>query len=82
MNIFTTTENMIMYAFRYSLGRRTGAVSEVVDYIKENWHKLEPFTQDQMKHEIEDAIRMDNAGDQCDIDQWRSILELEPTVYE
>lgn len=76
-NQFLVSENMIMWAFRYALGRRTGAVTDVVDHLKENWWKLKLFTQDQIKDEIKRAIELETAGDNCDVVSWQEILELE-----
>ena len=76
MKEFLVSENMIMWAFRYSLGRRTGAVSDVIETLKKHWQKLEPFTQGQIKQEIGQAIGLDQAGDKCDVDHWAEILKL------
>ena len=65
-----------MWAFRYALGRRTGAVTDVVDHLKMHWKKLEPFTQEQIKEEIQSAIDRWDAGQSCDVDSWKEILEL------
>ena len=71
------SENMIMWAFRYALGRRTGAVWDVVSQLKEHWTKLEQHTRDQIKHEIEIAIDQDRAGDDCDVKTWNEIFEFD-----
>ncbi len=65
-----------MWAFRYALGRRTGAVDDVVRHIKMYWDQLEPFTQNQIREEINTAIGTERAGDQCDIDSWKEIFSL------
>lgn len=75
MTEFIVSENMIMWAFRYALGRRTGAVSDVADNLKMNWDKLEQFTRDQIKKEIQIAIDKREAGDDCDIKRWEEILK-------
>jgi hypothetical protein len=69
-------EDIIFFAFRYALGRRTGAVSMVCDYLKEHWKELSVTTQKQIKHEIQETISKDQAGDQCDIANWQEILDL------
>ena len=71
---FKVSENMIMWAFRYALGRRTGAVTDVVIFLIANWNKLEPFTQKQIQKEIREAIDMDLAGNHIDVVQWKSLL--------
>lgn len=73
---FKVNENYIMWGFRYALGRRTGAVLDVVTQLKNCWSDLHPFTQNQIKEEITTAINTDRAGDNCDIDSWREILKL------
>jgi hypothetical protein len=70
------TENMIMWAFRYALGRRTGAVTDVVENLKVNWDSLQKFTKAQIQDEIEIAIKQDWAGSQRDISQWLEVLKL------
>lgn len=76
-NKFLVSENTIMWAFRYALGRRTGAVQDVCMTLKNNWKELEPFTQDQIKIEIQVAIDREQAGMDCDIRSWSEILSLE-----
>ncbi len=74
--VFSVNENYIMWGFRYALGRRTGAVSDVVNTLKRVWKDITPFTQDQIKQEIELAISRDEAGDECDIERWEEISQL------
>lgn len=76
MTTFLVSENTIMWAFRYALGRRTGAVSDVVDTLKNNWEQLRPETREQIRQEIVEAITQDRAGDQCDIDTWKQLWGL------
>ena len=72
---FLIKENIIMWAFRYALGRRTGAVQDVIECLDKNWKSLEQFTRDQIKIEIKIAIDKDQAGDKCDVDNWKRVLE-------
>lgn len=44
--------DIIFYAFRYALGRHTGAVGQVVDYIIKNWKDIPEKDKVQMKEEI------------------------------
>ena len=69
-------EDIIIYAFRYALGRRSGAVIEVSDYLINNWSMLAEHTKDQIVHEIEGAMKRNEAGMDCDIKQWQRILSL------
>lgn len=73
-DIFLVNEDMLMWAFRYALGRKTGAVSSVVNHLKVSWDRLRPFTQDQIQREINIAIDRGDAGDDCDIELWRELL--------
>lgn len=74
---FLVDENMLMWAFRYALGRRTGAVMNVCDHLKMHWKKLKPQTQQQIKDEIRDyPTKYSKLGDQCDIESWEEILNL------
>ena len=72
---FIVQENIIMWAFRYALGRRTGAVQDVIDCLDKNWNQLKQFTRDQIKIEIKIAIDRDEAGSQCDVKNWKRVLE-------
>jgi len=73
---FKVSEDMLMWAFRYALGRCTGAITDVVEHLKMHWKKLRPFTQRQIKNEIHTAITMARAGDKCDIERWGEISDL------
>jgi len=69
-------EDIIFFAFRYALGRRTGVVGTVVDHLKEHWSELADHTQVQIKREIKIAIREKRAGMSCDVKNWKEIIEL------
>lgn len=72
---FKVEENIIMWAFRYALGRRTGVVESVICCLMYNWNNLSKFTRNQIIREIDIAIKTDNAGSQCDIKNWQRIKE-------
>ena len=67
-------EDIVFFAFRYALGRRTGSVGIVVDYLQNNWKLLTDRTQNQIQKEIGEAISKDEAGAKCDIEEWRKLL--------
>ena len=71
---FEVDENMLFWAFRYALGRRTGAVDSVVKHLKMHWDNLSPQTREQISEEISTAITRDEAGAECDIESWRWFL--------
>ena len=67
---------MVCFAFRYALGRRTGAVDIVVDHLTRHWPRLNRFDRNQIKKEIVDAIKRGDAGSDCDVTEWESVLQL------
>lgn len=70
-------EDVLFYAFRYALGRRTGAVSFMVDRLKENWDNLPPTTKEQIQGEIRKYNDLHGSlGGDCDIRAWQEILDL------
>ena len=69
-------DHIIFYAFRYCLGRRTYAVSEMVSYLFNNWNNISKRVRDKITEEIANAIENKRAGMECDIKQWEKILEL------
>ena len=76
MKEFTVSESIIMWAFRYALGRKTYVVEEVANCLKENWEKIADHTKICIKEEITAAIALGHAGMDCDIKNWKQILEL------
>ena len=75
--MFEVEENMVVFAFRYALGRKTYAVKEVSDYLIDNWHRFSPHTKDQIVRDIDRAIEINEAGHECDINAWKRIILLE-----
>ena len=75
-------ENIIVYAFRYTLGRSTYAVSEMVEVLIDNWGVLSLRTRMLICKEIETAIYENGQyGWEMDKKEWLKILEL-PNVKE
>lgn len=71
-------ETITMYAFRYALGRRTYAASDMVEYIIKYWNFMRKETRNQIKSEINQyKERYGNLGDSCDEEQWNRILNKE-----
>jgi len=71
MNISNDT---ILAAFRYALGRQTYIVSSVVEDILKNWDNIDNNLKNLIKKEIEEAIEQNRAGMECDIKEWKKIL--------
>lgn len=69
--------DLLVCSFRYALGRRTGMVSTIADYLKEDWNKLNGWQQKQIQSDISHSIEHGLAGDDCDIVTWKEILKLE-----
>lgn len=67
--------DLLVCSFRYALGRRSAMPSIVVEYLKEDWHKLEEWQQKQIKGDIRHAIEHGCAGDDCDVETWKRILQ-------
>ncbi len=68
--------SMLIFSFRYALGRMSVAVSMVADNIVDNWGSLHVRLKEQIKQEITEAILHKKAGMQCDVDQWQRVLDL------
>lgn len=68
--------DVLIYAFRYTLGRRTYAPHTVISILKDNWSLLSDGDKNLYKREIKAAIEDNMAGDDCDIKAWESILRL------
>lgn len=66
---------MVIAAFRYCLGRRTYIVSSCVDWLLFWWDDLDDVTKNLIVKEIQEALDRDWAGDDCDVDCWKRILE-------
>lgn len=68
---------ILISAFRYALGRRTYMPGVVVGVIKDQWLNLSPHDRSQIQGDIRHAIECNMAGDDCDVDVWRKLLELD-----
>ena len=71
--------DLLIYAFRYALGRRTYAVSTIVELLKSNWDTLSEGDKWLYINEIKEYKEIygeKGLGDLCDISSWNSVLEL------
>ncbi len=73
---FERPEVILMFSFRYALGRKSMASVTVVDEVVSNWRKLSIEMKEQIKRETTEAILHKKAGMQCDVDQWQRVLDL------
>ncbi len=71
-----TDENILVFAFRYALGRKTTAPGIVANVLINRWNDLKPHTQIQVQREIGSAMAMGEAGSSIDLDTWQAVLAL------
>lgn len=68
---------IIIYAFRYALGRMSGSVSDVCDCIKENVDNFKSWELKQIVDEIKQHEELyGNLGQECDKQQWYNLIEF------
>lgn len=67
---------MLMYAFRYALGRRSYAVGDVADALIAHIGDLRPDWRRQIIRDIDDAIEDGRAGDFDDAQRWRHVANV------
>lgn len=73
--------DIVFYAFRYALGRKTYAVADVCMYVSKYKKELSSRVRRAMITEIEAAIARDQAGMDIDIACWDK-LKNELKEYE
>lgn len=73
-------KTLLVCSFRYALGRCTYASSEVPEIIKRHKEHLEPWIIDQFIRDIERAIKLNDAGDLCDVASWLEFKDWLQTV--
>ncbi len=66
--------DLLVYAFRYALGRRTGAPADVARVLVCHGVVLPAWQRDQITKEITLAIKHQTAGAPCDVDEWMKVL--------
>jgi hypothetical protein len=76
MKLKHTDETILVFAFRYALGRKSAAPGIVADHLIKRWADLAPHSQAQVKEEIATAISRGDAGDPCDVETWQGVLKL------
>ena len=65
---------IIGYALRYALGRQTFAPTDVVEAIITNIDKFSFSELILFCTEIEDAIKNNRAGAECDVQTWQGLI--------
>lgn len=69
-------EALLVYAFRYALGRMTYSVYDVTSAIIEHKQVLAQSTRDLIMGEIAQAVIRDEAGMDCDMALWLEVTEV------
>lgn len=68
-------ERILVYAFRYALGRQTGAVADVSQTLIAVAASLPVDVRRQIQSEIDDAIRAGRAGAGMDVRMWQTVRD-------
>lgn len=68
---------VLIYAFRYALGRSTYAVWTMCRVIESAWPQLSAGDRKLIKREIRNAIMDKMAGMDMDAAEWSQLLDLE-----
>jgi hypothetical protein len=71
----STEETILVFAFRYALGRRSTAPGIVANHLIKQWANLAPHSKAQIREEIRTAINRGDAGHPCDVETWREVLD-------
>jgi hypothetical protein len=66
---------ILIYAFRYALGRMTYSVSTMVEVLDRNWEVLKTHEKELIQREIRFAISNECIGMKCDKEQWQKLLD-------
>lgn len=69
------TNAMVLYAFRYCLGRASAAPSDCVAYLINHWNEFDPLLQQRIVEEIQQALDANQAGMACDRASWQQVLD-------
>lgn len=64
---------VLMYAFRYALGRQTYAVGDMADQLLAHADALRPDWKGQIVRDIQEALRNDAAGHAMDRERWLEV---------
>lgn len=68
------SEDIMFWAFRYTLGRATYSVYDVTTTIIQKAAEISPKTRALMVKEITEAIGNERAGWDCDVQAWTKAL--------
>ena len=65
---------MMNWAVRYALGRRTYAVGDTCRFVKSVLPYLDHKTLFVMARDIQEKTDLNDLGDVCDADHWRDLM--------
>lgn len=68
--------DLLIYAFRYTLGRMTYAPHTVIGVLRNSWNKISTHDRELIQREIKEAIELGCAGMEFDAKAWATLLEL------
>ena len=68
--------DILFFAFRYAIGRKTFAPELVVKSIIKNWAMFEKFEREQFAADIQRAVVIGEYGSMSEWLQWKKILRL------
>lgn len=71
---YADTNDLILCAFRYAMGRRTYIVSTIADIIIKHKDCITGNFKALIKKEIQHALDNDEAGMHCDREDWTRVL--------
>lgn len=66
---------MMNWAVRYALGRRTYAVGDTCRFVKSVLPFLDHKTLFVMARDIQEKTDLNDLGDQCDADDWLDLMK-------
>lgn len=72
---FNVPEDVLFYAFRYALGRRTYAVAEVASELRAHAPTLSNKTKLSIIKEIEEQLQHSESMDQGDVKEWQRVID-------
>ena len=78
----SVTPDILFFAFRYALGRRTFTPSIVAKEIKNNIKLLPTSDLNNIATEIMEAWAADSLGDECDVKTWMDLDDAIETELE
>jgi hypothetical protein len=65
---------IVIAAFRYTLGRRSYAVSITTQWLIKNWDNIGINNQNLIRREIQEALDTHSAGMKMDEQRWIQVL--------